>query len=217
MRTLASRSSLFFQLQSLLIFPACTQAPCTPTGHEPPSLLFLPLSSLPEEVRVLGTCTLTHAGCSFLMTQSRGDLALLPALSYFCFLKLNTVPNLLIIFSYHLLFRAYMAKALCARSLDTWQTSRSLSLLSTHPFPFPVAPYRVPFRPPEPLITRVIMCVCVCGAGKRESVWGVPGGLIHLSLIQLVHTDLFLPQQRHEYYHRIHKDNIWRKFCPLSL
>jgi len=41
------------------------------------------------------------------------------SLSYFWFVKLDTLPNLLIIFSYHLLFRAYMAKALCARSLDT--------------------------------------------------------------------------------------------------
>lgn len=114
MRTLPSLSSLFLQLQSLLIFPACAWAARTPTGHEPPSLLFLPLSSLPEEVRGSGTCTLTHAGCSFLLNLE-GHCCL----SYFWILKLDTVPNLLIIFSYHLLFRAYMAKALCARSLDT--------------------------------------------------------------------------------------------------
>lgn len=35
--------SLFLQLQSLLIFSAWAWAACTPTGHEPPSLLFLTL------------------------------------------------------------------------------------------------------------------------------------------------------------------------------
>lgn len=93
------------------------------------------------------------------------------SLSYFWFVKLDTLPNLLIIFSYHLLFRAYMAKALCARSLDTWRTSLSLSLSLCQPTPsfFLVAPHRVPFRPPEPLITRVIMCVCL---RKRECKGG---------------------------------------------
>lgn len=65
------------------------------------------------------------------------------SLSYFWFVKLDTIPNQLIIFSYHVLFRAYMANALCARSLDTWQTSLALFLsltLSAHPFPFPSSP-----------------------------------------------------------------------------
>ncbi len=94
-----------------------------------------------------GTDTSTHTHTHTHMYMSRFLLNLRgiwhTSLSYFCFVKLDTIPNLLIIFSYHVLFRAYMANALCARSLDTWQTSLALFLsltLSAHPFPFPSSP-----------------------------------------------------------------------------
>lgn len=64
-----------------------------------------------------GTDTCTHTYTSRFLLNLRGIWH--GFLSYFWFVKLDTLPNLLIIFSYHLLFRAYMAKALCARSLDT--------------------------------------------------------------------------------------------------
>lgn len=158
---------LSLQFRLLLIFPAWAWAACTPTGHERQSLLFLPLLLLPKEVRKARTQAHTHMYTSRFLLNLKGIWH--ASLSYFWFVKLDTIPNLLIIFSYHVLFRAYMANALCARSLDTWQTSLSLSLSHSN------AGSQANINRPAPfiqLVTNIKSLICNrCGRNRAWLCW----------------------------------------------
>lgn len=123
-------SSLLFSFSPLLVSPSLFAVSLTAhfpsmglggththrSGTAVPSVS--PSSVTPRgSLKSTDTRAHTHTYMSRFLLNLRGICH--GSLSYFWFVKLDTLPNLLIIFSYHLLFRAYMAKALCARSLDT--------------------------------------------------------------------------------------------------